>query len=102
MFAAAWVFYSVPVLLVLKTVSRRVPDRRRFLRTAAAGALAAPAVIAAAAYIRRTDLHFREFDIPVPGLPKDLQGLRIVQISDIHLGPVRERGLAVARHRDGQ
>src|SRR6202043_2421499 len=28
-----------------------------------------------------------EIDLPVPNLPKDLQGLRIAQISDIHLSP---------------
>ena len=48
------------------------------------GALAAVAVGALAAmrgpYVRRVD-------IPVPALPPDLDGLRIVQISDLHVGP---------------
>jgi predicted MPP superfamily phosphohydrolase len=85
--AAAWAFYSVPVVLVLKWTSGQAPGRRRFLRAAAGGALTAPAIVTAAAYISRDDLHFREFDISIPGLPQDLHGLRIVQLSDIHLGP---------------
>ena len=84
--AAAWVLYSVPVLLVFRSISRRMPERRRFLRAAAGGTLALPGILASAAYIARQDLRYREFDIAMPGLPKDLQGLRIVQISDIHLG----------------
>jgi predicted MPP superfamily phosphohydrolase len=48
------------------------------------GALAAVGVGALAAlggpYVRRVD-------IPVEGLPPDLDGLRIVQISDLHVGP---------------
>ena len=34
------------------------------------------------AIMQREDLHMVEVDVPIPGLPKDLHGLRIVQISD--------------------
>jgi uncharacterized protein len=92
-FAAAWTFYSIPILLVRKWTARRVTGRRLFLRTATTAALAAPAVIAAAAFIRRNDLQFHEFDISIPGLPKDLHGLRIVQLSDVHLGAFVDENL---------
>ena len=54
---------------------------------AAGGALmAAPfAAIGYGAFIQRTDFHVREVDIPLAGLPPDLDGLRILQLSDIHL-----------------
>jgi predicted MPP superfamily phosphohydrolase len=31
--------------------------------------------------------HVRHVDIPIPGLHRDLDGLRIAQISDLHIGP---------------
>ena len=65
------------------------------LKTAAMLALAAPPVVAAAAFIRRDQLTFQEVDVFIPGLPRDLNGLRLVQLSDIHLSPfVSERLLA--------
>ena len=48
------------------------------------GALAAVGVGALAAL---RGLYVRHVDIPVEGLPPDLDGLRIVQISDLHVGP---------------
>jgi uncharacterized protein len=36
--------------------------------------------------IQRTDFRVRELDAPLPGLPHDLDGLRVLQLSDIHLG----------------
>jgi predicted MPP superfamily phosphohydrolase len=83
--AAAWVFYAVPVFAILQGSSKRMPERRRFLRTAAGAAIVFPTVLTTAAFVRRNDLEFHEFDIKIAGLPKDLQGLRIVQLSDIHL-----------------
>ena len=38
-------------------------------------------------YEARRLARVREVDIPVAGLPADLEGFRIVQVSDIHLGP---------------
>jgi predicted MPP superfamily phosphohydrolase len=35
--------------------------------------------------IQRTDFRVREVDVPLPGLPQDLDGLRVLQLSDIHL-----------------
>lgn len=32
-------------------------------------------------------LHLREWEVPIPGLPESLDGLRIVQLTDLHLAP---------------
>ncbi len=66
---------------------RHRSGRRKFLSTAGRIAVAAPlAVTLTGAYVRH---HFRlkEVDVHIPNLPKDLEGLRIVQISDVHLSP---------------
>jgi hypothetical protein len=63
------------------------PGRRRVL--SAAGNLAMAAPFAAMAYgglIERLDFHVREIDVPIPGLPAGLDGLRLLHLSDIHLG----------------
>jgi hypothetical protein len=45
--------------------------------------------------VQRTDFRVREVDIAIPNLPRDLHGLRVLQLSDIHLGPfLSERDLA--------
>jgi predicted MPP superfamily phosphohydrolase len=73
------------------------PERREVLSTLKVVSMAAPAAFLGAAYISRDDLRLREIEIPIVGLPKDLHGLRIVQISDIHLSPlVSEKLLARA------
>jgi predicted MPP superfamily phosphohydrolase len=62
------------------------PGRRRVLNAAGNALMASPfAVIGYGTLIQRTDFRIREIDVPVPGLPPDLQGLRILQLSDIHL-----------------
>jgi predicted MPP superfamily phosphohydrolase len=49
-------------------------------------ALATPfAVLTYGALIERLDFHVREVDVPIPGLPDDLDGLRLLHLSDIHL-----------------
>ena len=67
---------------------RRVfdPSRRRMLALAA---LAAAALVLSAAFgIRQArEPLLVEVDIPVRGLPKDLDGVRIAQLTDIHYGP---------------
>jgi len=61
--------------------------RRAFLQTAAAGLCVAPAAVTAFGVVRRNRFQLSEVKIPIAGLPKDLDGLRIVQITDIHLSP---------------
>jgi predicted MPP superfamily phosphohydrolase len=62
-------------------------DRRRFVQAATALAGAIP--FGAGAYgflIGRHDYRVHEIDLPVSGLPRELDGLRIAQLSDIHIG----------------
>ena len=62
------------------------PGRRRVLNAAGGALMAAPfAAVGYGALIQRTDFRVREVDIPLAGLPPDLDGLRILQLSDIHL-----------------
>jgi predicted MPP superfamily phosphohydrolase len=64
------------------------PARRKFLRLLRAAAVGAPAVaLGYGAFIERSNLRLREESIPVPDLHPDLDGLRLVQLSDIHLSP---------------
>ncbi len=64
------------------------PGRRRVLQMASYAAVAAPAgVIGYGTFIQRTDFRVREVEAPIGGLADDLDGLRILQLSDIHRGP---------------
>ena len=77
------------VFLVIRRMSAADanPQRRRILRTAGQVAMAAPAaVLGYGFFIERHQFWVREVDIPSPRLPRDLDGLRILQLSDIHLG----------------
>jgi predicted MPP superfamily phosphohydrolase len=62
-------------------------DRRRFVQAATALAGAIP--FGAGAYgflIGRHDYRVHQLDLRVSGLPRELEGLRIAQLSDIHIG----------------
>jgi uncharacterized protein len=62
------------------------PTRRALLRGAGTLAASVPAALLGfGALVERTAFHVREIDMPVPGLHPDLDGLRLVQLSDIHL-----------------
>ncbi|MBV9743871.1 MAG: metallophosphoesterase [Acidobacteriia bacterium] len=71
-------------------------SRRRALALAGNTLMAAPlAAIGYGALIERTNFEVRELELPLPELPGDLHGLRILQLSDIHLGVfLSERELA--------
>lgn len=67
-------------------------SRRAFLETAGTAMFTAPAAaLGYGMFIERHDIRLREHDIPVEGLPKDLNGLRLVQITDIHMSPFFSR-----------
>ena len=70
--------------------------RRRALNVAGALAVASPfAAMGYGALVQRTDFRVREFDVALPGLPAGLDGLRILQLSDLHLSAfLSERELA--------
>jgi predicted MPP superfamily phosphohydrolase len=90
-----WGFLSVLAVGSL-VISRRwlqsrkehSPRRRAFLRMAQAALfLGPPAAIGYGVFIQRFDLRLREQKLVFPDLPKDLDGLRMVQLTDIHLSP---------------
>ncbi len=102
-----WALFSLLILLavaVVNTLLRIRPEysgaRRTFLRTAQIAVMGAPAVaIGYGVFIERFQLNLREQTIAVPGLPQELDGLRLVQLTDIHLSPflsVRELDHAIA------
>ncbi|HUP04869.1 MAG TPA: metallophosphoesterase [Bryobacteraceae bacterium] len=77
--------------LALRSVRKHLnaetdPSRRHALNTAGALVAAGPfAAVGYGALVQRIDFHVREVDVPIRGLAQDLDGLRIVQLSDIHL-----------------
>ncbi len=74
--------------------------RRLLLTSAARASVAAPLLLTATGTaIGRTSLTLREVDVAIPNLPPDLNGLRIAQLSDVHIGPfytARDLARAVA------
>ena len=90
----AYLFGATGVLvvrLILDSMRRFLatdvdPGRRRALNAAGNVLMSAPfAVMGYGALVQRTDFRVREVDVPVKGLPSDLHGLRVLQLSDIHL-----------------
>jgi predicted MPP superfamily phosphohydrolase len=89
-------FMTATVMLIVRAavaVVRRAlhaetnPGRRQVINAAGNVLMAAPfAVMGYGALVQRTDFRVREVDMPIPGLPEDLAGLRILQLSDVHLG----------------
>jgi len=74
------------------------PARRGFLTAAGSALFVAPvAAMGYGVFIQRLNIRLREQNIAIPGLPEDLDGIRIVQLSDIHLSPfLSERELVHA------
>jgi predicted MPP superfamily phosphohydrolase len=90
-----WAFVSV-FLMTAVLISRRwlqvqsthSPGRRAFLRTSQVALLAAPPIVTGyGVFIQRLNISLREQDLAFPDLPKELDGLRIAQLTDIHLSP---------------
>jgi uncharacterized protein len=76
------------------------PSRRYFFR--AASVLAGAAPFAGAVYgfaTERLNYHVRRIEIPIPNLPSALDGIKIAQISDIHMSAFMSRA-AVRRAVD--
>jgi uncharacterized protein len=71
-------------------------SRRRALSLAGNALVAAPfAALGYGALVERTNFQVNEVDVPLAGLPPDLEWLRILLLSDIHLGMfLSERELA--------
>ncbi len=98
--ALAWAacltgFYGGVVLW--RQAARYDGARRGFLKAAATGLCVAPLAGIGIGIIERERFQLTEVDIPLAGLPKELHGLRIVQITDPHLSPfLSEREFARA------
>ena len=83
--------------LCLRNLPAEPSPRRQFLKTTGTALAVAPVLGVAFGIISRDQFELNEVKIAIPNLPKDLQGLRLVQISDIHLSPfLSERQLARA------
>jgi predicted MPP superfamily phosphohydrolase len=68
------------------------PGRRYFFRAATAAAGAAPFLGAMYGFAaERLNYQVRRVQIPIPNLPPQLDGMKIVQISDIHLSSYMTR-----------
>jgi uncharacterized protein len=99
MLGAAGLTYAVlaPVCVVLYVGVRAArkhmnagvdPGRRRIINMAGNLAIAAPvALVGHGALIQRTKFGVRELEVAIAGLPDDLDGLRLLHVSDIHLSP---------------
>lgn len=89
--ALGWAFVSVGayfILLAWRRLPEFNPSRRALIRTAGAAAVAAPfGALGFGMFVERTAFRVKEVDIPVVRLAPELNGLRIAQISDIHLSP---------------
>lgn len=76
------------------TAAELIPDpsRRYFFKTATALAGAGPFLTAMYGFAaERLDYQVRRVEIPMPNLPAGLWGMKIVQISDIHLSSYMPR-----------
>lgn len=90
----SWAFTVLGMAVLSSLLLRTSPEseprngRRRFLRTVARAATLAPAAVAGFGIaIGRSQYRVTEVNMPIADLHPDLNGLRIVQISDVHLGP---------------
>ncbi len=62
------------------------PGRRNALKAAGGALVAVPVgALGYGTFIERLNFHVREVEVPVSRLPADLDGIRILQLSDIHL-----------------
>ena len=82
---ASWVLWRALTKIVKPTHSS---GRRGFLEASGAALFAAPlAITGYGVFVQRLNIRMREQKIVIPALAEDLEGLRIVQLTDIHLSP---------------
>lgn len=86
-----WLWAIAPIAAAV-WLWRRFPGkpfnagRREVLRTSLTALAAAPTIGLCTGIIVRKDLVVREVPFKFANLPKDLEGLRLVQLSDMHMG----------------
>lgn len=80
---------------------QKMPSGPRNLHGAAvrvgSGVLAAGAALAGWSLFESQWVEFREVGVPVPGLQSDLEGFRILHLSDFHLGTLSLNGRAFGK-----
>ena len=92
-----WLIGLALALLVRHQPQQFDPARRKLLQATGGGLCIAPLAATAFGIISRNQFRVSEVPVPIRNLPKDLDGLRIVQITDIHLSPfMSEREFASA------
>lgn len=92
-----WLIGFSGALLIQNRSAKFDPARRRMLQVTGAAVCVLPVVGTGFGILRRNRFHLSEVAVAIPDLPKDLDGLRIVQITDIHLSEfLSERELAGA------
>jgi hypothetical protein len=93
--AICWAMFicgAFPLAFLLRRLPPFDPARRKLLRVAHAAAVAAPlGLIGFGIVVSRRQFELNEVAITIPGLAKDLDGLRLAQVTDIHLGPFLSR-----------
>jgi predicted MPP superfamily phosphohydrolase len=67
------------------------PDRRAFLRQASVLGVGAPFLISLSGVRLSYDFRVEERELVLPGWPKELDGLRVAHLSDIHVGGTMDR-----------
>jgi len=78
-----WSLFSA---LAKRTSVEHAPLRRQLLLTAGRVGVVAPFAFSAfGAIVERTNFQVKEVTLPVPGLHPDLEGLRVGQLSDLHV-----------------
>jgi len=81
---------GVAYLVAMRTVEN--PSRRRAIKAISGGIIALPAGLASVGAVRaRSKPELRQINAAIANLPKDLDGLRIAQLTDIHFGPFYTR-----------
>jgi uncharacterized protein len=86
-----WSWALIPAAVVVWLTNklpkpRFQPERRAWLKFSGAVVCAAPVAALSVGIVTRKNVEVKEIDLKFPNLPKDLRGLRLLQISDIHMG----------------
>ncbi len=85
-----WFLASIPICMA-RAIRRQAdqptmdPQRRQILKSGAALALTPLSGIGFAIHKANQDAAVRVVDIPIPGMPADLRGLKLLHLSDLHV-----------------
>ncbi len=82
------IFFRKKATLLTERQPENVP-RREILKNVGWSLAAAPFIIVGDGLLRKvTNFHVNSIDLPIKDLPRALEGLKIVQISDLHAGSI--------------